>query len=51
MSRTIKGNKGPGYEYASRRPMSWVGFGKWIKKCTNRIERQEGKRNLKNAKD
>ena len=48
MSRTKKGNKGPGYEYWGKR--SW-GKGKWLadpgrftKKQTARKERRQGKR-------
>lgn len=40
MSRTVKGKKYIGYEYWSRRPYSGIGYGSWIKRMTNRIERR-----------
>lgn len=39
MSRTIKGSKGCGYDYWSKRPYSGNGHGKQIKKFTHRAER------------
>lgn len=44
MSRTIKGSKGPGYEYWSKRPLSGAPPGKWWKKMTHHIERQRNKK-------
>ncbi|QDP67478.1 MAG: hypothetical protein Tp138OMZ00d2C19078221_50 [Prokaryotic dsDNA virus sp.] len=43
MSRTIKGSKGAGYEYWSRRPNSCSIPGRFNKRLTHRIERQQGK--------
>jgi len=44
MSRSIKGAKGPGYEYWTNRPGNRLGAnrptsGKWGKKRTHRLER------------
>ena len=44
MSRTIKGSKGPGYDYWSRRPYSGRGFGPGVKQLCHRAERQAGRR-------
>ncbi len=49
MSRTIRGQKGPGYDYWSRRPMSGTGYAKWIKQRTHRVERQRAKDAIRNA--
>lgn len=49
MSRTVKGSKGPGYEYWSARPFNKGGGelspngGKHTKKRTHKAERQIGK--------
>lgn len=49
MSRTKRGEKGPGYDYWSRRhPGNGIdGYGKPIKKLTHKYERQLSKRELK----
>ena len=46
MSRTIKGSKGCGYEYWSRRPFNKCGglLGKYSKFRTHKAERKEGKK-------
>lgn len=42
MSRTIKGAKGPGYDYWGRRALSGnCGYGKDVKVRTHRIERRK----------
>jgi hypothetical protein len=48
MSRTVKGAKGPGYEYWSRRPPYTVGGtpGRASKTVTHRLERAASKREL-----
>ena len=48
MSRTIRNEKGPGYDYWSRRhPGNGInGYGKKIKKLTHKYERQEGKKQI-----
>lgn len=43
MSRTIKGSKGYGYEYWSRRPCSGWKPGRSTKRITHGIERARGK--------
>ena len=45
MSRTVKGKKGPGYEYWSRRPFNKCGGtpGKVTKHRTHKAERRDGK--------
>lgn len=45
MSRTMKGSKGPGYEYWSARPGNRHGAypGKSSKKLTHKAERRAGK--------
>lgn len=45
MSRTIKGSKGPGYDYWSRRHPGngIIGHGKKVKKRTHKYERQKAK--------
>lgn len=49
MSRSIKGKKGSGYEYWSRRPLKlkFGDPGKLAKKLTHRAERREGKEQVK----
>ena len=42
MSRTKSGGKPPGYEFWSRRPMTF-GAGPWAKTKCHRIERQQSK--------
>jgi hypothetical protein len=46
MSRTIKGAKGCGYDYWTRRlgNNGMQGYGKDVKRRTHRLERLEGKR-------
>lgn len=39
MSKTVRGSKGCGYDYWSKRPYSGNGHGKQIKKLTHRAER------------
>lgn len=41
MSRTNKGEKGPGYDYWSRRPYSSWGYGPEIKRLCHRAERRQ----------
>lgn len=43
MSRTIKGSKGAGYDYWSRRPMSGHGYGPEVKRICHGIERMQAK--------
>jgi hypothetical protein len=47
MSRTKKGSKGPGYEYWSKRPGKLSTPGKDAKKRTHRLERLDGKKQIK----
>lgn len=49
MSRTIKGSKGPGYEFWSKRPGGWGGRGAYAKLQTHRIERQQHKKEAREA--
>lgn len=51
MSRTNRGDKGPGYDYWSRRhPSNGIaGYGKPIKKQTHKYERQKGKDEIRDA--
>lgn len=44
MSRTIKGSKGPGYEYWSKRPNASGAIGKVAKKFIHSTERQRNKK-------
>lgn len=44
MSRTVKGSKGPGYEYWGKRALSMASPGKATKKLTHKIERQRNKK-------
>jgi hypothetical protein len=48
MSRTVKGAKGPGYEYWSRRPGNLGGSqpGSATKRVTTKLERAASKREL-----
>lgn len=46
MSRSIKGSKGGGYEFWSRRPFSGHGCGREIKTLTHRAERRIAKRGI-----
>lgn len=50
MSRTIRGRKGPGAEYWSKRPHNKYGQqpGPVAKRATHRTERQQGKRDARN---
>lgn len=43
MSRTIKGSKGAGYDYWSRRPMSGHGYGPEVKRICHGVERMQAK--------
>ena len=43
MSRTIKGSKGSGYDYWSRRPASGRGYGPEVKRLCHGIERAQAK--------
>ena len=47
MSRTIKGSKGPGYEYWGRRPFCGWKPGKVAKRLTHQLERQIAKREVR----
>lgn len=49
MSRSKKGSKGPGYEYWAKRPGNKGGGipGRFSKKRTHKMERQCGKREVK----
>lgn len=40
MSRTVKGRKGPGYEYWGRRRPPMGQPGRWTKTLTHRLERR-----------
>jgi hypothetical protein len=53
MSRSVKGAKGPGYEYwGSRLPKHGMAPGRWTKKRTHRHERRVNKRVVEdNAND
>lgn len=51
MSRTIKGGKGPGYEFWSKRPHSGCGHGPIVKKLTHKSERQQNKKLGKHERD
>jgi hypothetical protein len=53
MSRTRKGNKSPGYDYWSKRPGSRKASspGKFAKKLNHRLERLEGKKQVKKGKE
>lgn len=48
MSRTVKGKKGPGYEYWSRRPNCNGAVGKEAKQIIHSIERQNNKKETRN---
>lgn len=48
MSRTIKGSKGVGYDFWSRRPCSKNGYGPIVKDMTKRRERMEEKKIVRN---
>ena len=50
MSRTNKGNKGPGYDYWSDRPESSWGYGPKIKRVCKKRERARSKDKLRNEK-
>ena len=43
MSRTVRGNKHPGYEYWGKRPMKGAPPGRFAKTQTHRIERRKNK--------
>lgn len=47
MSRTIRGSKGAGYDYWSRRPMSGMGHDVSLKRLCHRIERQQGRNEVR----
>ncbi|SAL02787.1 hypothetical protein AWB80_08439 [Caballeronia pedi] len=53
MSRSIRGGKGPGFEYWTARPFNKHGGtlspngGKFHKKRTHKAERQEGRRDAR----
>lgn len=54
MSRTKKGAKGPGYEYWGKRPIArnhGAVPGRKTKTMTHRLERLEGKKEIKKQKD
>jgi hypothetical protein len=52
MSRTKKGNKGPGYDYCGRRPKSAdCGYGPDVKRISKRIERARAKRAVARGKE
>lgn len=43
MSRTIRGSKASGYDFWSRRPNSGNGFGAIVKRICHRVERLQGR--------
>lgn len=43
MSRTIRGSKPSGYDFWSSRPMSGMGHDVSLKRLCHRIERQQGR--------
>lgn len=47
MSRTERGQRGPGYEYWSRRIKAMLNPGRWAKKLTHRFERRQAKNTLR----
>lgn len=47
MSRTERGQKGPGYEYWSRRIRRMLNPGRWAKKLTHKFERREAKQEIR----
>ena len=50
MSRTQRGNKGPGYEYWSRRPLArkfGCPPGRGVKRETHKLERLEAKEEIR----
>jgi hypothetical protein len=51
MSRSIKGAKGPGYEYWGRRPCNGYPPGRWAKTLTHRRERRSNKKDLTGDKN
>lgn len=52
MGKTVRGEKGPGYDYWSRRlgNNGCQGYGPEVKKITHRKERMENKRVIENEK-
>jgi hypothetical protein len=46
MSRSVKGSKGPGFEYWSRRFRCPTPPGPWSKKWTHRLERRRAKQEV-----
>ncbi len=46
MSRSIKGSKGCGYDFWSRRPYSGHGHGRKVKTICHRIERRQADVNI-----
>ncbi len=50
MSRTKKGEKGPGYDYWTKRPYSYSGYGPDVKKMTKKKERAVAKQKLDKIK-
>lgn len=46
MSRSIKGSKGSGYDFWSRRPHSGNGHGREQKQLTHRAERRIARRDI-----
>lgn len=54
MSRSVKGSKGSGYDFWTRRPFNKHGangYGPYAKKRTHRAERAEGKDAVRKALD
>lgn len=55
MSRSIKGSKGPGYEYWGKRPGKGAyggdGGSAFGKRLTHKAERQQGRRQVKDLDD
>jgi len=43
MSRTVKGSKGCGFDFWSRRPHSSSGHGRIVKTFCHRVERRQSK--------
>lgn len=51
MSRSVKGSKGYGFEYWSKRPMCYSSPSRWAKQKCHRIERQNDKDLVRNELD
>lgn len=51
MSRSVKGSKGPGFEYWTRRFRCAAPPGSWSKKWTHRLERRRAKQEVAAPRD